>query len=103
MSGLLKTNEHSIERVARIVLGAGLIGAAATGGLGGWGYIGAVPLLTGIIGSCPIYTARTTSRYGARTAGRSRRPRGFRRTRHAAPGACVPPGAPADAEPGGGG
>ena len=44
MSGLLKTNEHPIERVARIVLGAGLIGAAATGSLGAWGYIGAVPL-----------------------------------------------------------
>ncbi len=57
MSGLLQTNEHPIERVARIVLGAGLIGAAATGSLGAWGYIGAVPLLTGIIGSCPIYTA----------------------------------------------
>ncbi|MGE3958143.1 MAG: DUF2892 domain-containing protein [Vicinamibacterales bacterium] len=57
MGSLLKTNEHPIERIVRIVLGAGLIGAAAAGMLGAWGYIGAVPLLTGILGSCPIYTA----------------------------------------------
>lgn len=56
MSGLLKTNEHNVERIARIILGAGLIAAASTGNLGAWAYIGAVPLLTGIIGSCPIYT-----------------------------------------------
>lgn len=56
MSGLLKTNEHPAERIARIILGAGLIGAAATGSLGAWAYIGAVPLLTGLIGSCPVYT-----------------------------------------------
>lgn len=56
MSGLLKTNEHTIERIARIILGAGLIGAVVTGSLGVWAYVGAIPLLTGIIGSCPIYT-----------------------------------------------
>lgn len=52
----LPTNEHPIERVARVILGAGLIVAAATGRLGVWGYIGAVPLLTGLLGSCPLYT-----------------------------------------------
>ncbi|MFN8065708.1 MAG: DUF2892 domain-containing protein [Vicinamibacterales bacterium] len=57
MAGLLKTNEHPAERVVRALLGAGLIGAAATGAVGAWGYIGVVPLLTGAIGSCPIYTA----------------------------------------------
>ncbi|MFN7915661.1 MAG: DUF2892 domain-containing protein [Vicinamibacterales bacterium] len=56
MSGLLKTNEHNAERIVRIILGAGLVGAAFTGSLGAWAYIGVVPLLTGIVGSCPIYT-----------------------------------------------
>ncbi len=56
MSGLLKTNEHTIERIARTVLGAGLLAAAVMGTLGPWAYIGVVPLLTGIVGSCPIYT-----------------------------------------------
>lgn len=57
MGSLLKQNVHSIERIARIALGAGLTYAAATGSVGAWGYIGVVPLLTGIVGSCPIYTA----------------------------------------------
>ena len=52
----LQTNEHPIERVARVVLGVGLIAAAATGKLGAWGYIGAVPLLTGLVGNCPLYS-----------------------------------------------
>lgn len=57
MASLLKKNEHPIERLARIALGAGLILAAITGAVGAWGYIGAVPLVTGLVGSCPLYTA----------------------------------------------
>lgn len=56
MASLLPKNEHPVERIARIALGAGLILAALTGAIGVWGYIGAVPLLTGILGSCPLYT-----------------------------------------------
>ena len=29
---------------------------AATGKVGAWGYIGIVPLLTGAVGFCPLYT-----------------------------------------------
>lgn len=56
MSGLLKTNEHNAERIVRIILGVGLIAAGVSGALGAWAYIGVVPLLTGVVGSCPIYT-----------------------------------------------
>lgn len=56
MSNLLKVNEHPVERIVRVVLGAGLVAMAAMGTIGVWGYIGVVPLLTGAIGSCPIYT-----------------------------------------------
>ncbi len=56
MSNLLKVNEHPVERIVRIGLGAGLVTMAAMGTIGVWGYIGVVPLLTGAIGSCPIYT-----------------------------------------------
>ena len=56
MAGFLATNEHPAERVIRIGLGAGLLWAASTGQVGTWGYIGVVPLLTGLIGSCPLYT-----------------------------------------------
>lgn len=56
MSALLKVNEHPVERVARVVLGVALVAMAATGTIGVWGYIGVVPILTGALGSCPLYT-----------------------------------------------
>jgi hypothetical protein len=56
MSALLTINEHPVERAARVVLGVGLVAMAAMGTIGVWGYIGVVPLLTGALGSCPIYT-----------------------------------------------
>ena len=56
MSAFLKVNEHPVERVVRVALGVGLIAMAAAGTIGVWGYIGVVPLLTGAIGSCPLYS-----------------------------------------------
>lgn len=55
MSNLLKTNEHPVERVVRVALGVTLVALAAIGSIGLWGYIGVVPILTGLVGSCPIY------------------------------------------------
>lgn len=52
----MKTNEGSVDRMVRVVAGLALIGLAATGKVGLWGYIGVVPLLTGAIGWCPLYT-----------------------------------------------
>jgi hypothetical protein len=40
----------------RIVVGVALIACAAAGKIGWWGYIGAVPLLTGLFRLCPLYT-----------------------------------------------
>jgi hypothetical protein len=52
----MKTNEGSIDRIVRIVAGLILIGLAATGTVGVWGWIGIVPLATGLLGWCPAYT-----------------------------------------------
>lgn len=52
----MKTNVGGIDRVVRIVAGAGLMVAAATDAIGAWGWIGAVPLITGLIGNCPAYS-----------------------------------------------
>ena len=49
-------NVGGIDRTLRIVLGLVLIGLAASGTVGWWGYLGVVPLLTGLIGWCPPYT-----------------------------------------------
>jgi hypothetical protein len=53
---LLPTNEHPVERVLRVVIGLALIAIVFTGPKTPWGWIGVVPLLTGLIGSCPLYT-----------------------------------------------
>lgn len=52
----MQTNEGPVDRVLRISAGAILIGLAATDVIGVWGYIGIVPLLTGAIGLCPLYS-----------------------------------------------
>ncbi len=56
MAALFPTNEHPIERVVRVVLGAGILSLAFIGPQSPWAYIGIVPLATGLIGSCPAYT-----------------------------------------------
>jgi len=60
MSSVLPNNEHPVERGLRVVLGLGLLSLLAFGPVPGWGLaglIGIVPLATGMMGSCPIYTA----------------------------------------------
>lgn len=56
MSSLLPINEHPVERVVRVGVGVVLVALAAMGSIGAWGYIGVVPILTGSLGSCPLYT-----------------------------------------------
>lgn len=48
-------NVGGIDRILRIVVGLVLIGLAATGTVGLWGWIGVVPLATGLLGTCPAY------------------------------------------------
>ncbi len=48
-------NVGGIDRTLRIIVGLALIAAAATGAIGAWGYVGVVPLLTGLMGWCPPY------------------------------------------------
>lgn len=52
----MKANVGGIDKILRIVVGLGLIGATAAGALPVWGYIGVVPLVTGLMGWCPAYT-----------------------------------------------
>lgn len=56
MAKFFAVNEHPVERVIRLALGVALIALAATGRIGAWGFIGVVPLLTAVIGSCPLYS-----------------------------------------------
>ncbi|MCC7382018.1 MAG: DUF2892 domain-containing protein [Deltaproteobacteria bacterium] len=56
MGRLFPKNEHNIERGARVALGMALLTLTFAGPATPWGLIGIVPLLTGLLGSCPIYT-----------------------------------------------
>ena len=52
----MKTNVGGIDKILRIVVGIALISMAALGVVGAWGWIGVVPLLTGLFGVCPAYS-----------------------------------------------
>lgn len=52
---LLVRNEGRLDRSLRVLLGAGLISLVFFGPQTGWGWVGLIPLVTGLIGSCPIY------------------------------------------------
>ncbi len=52
----MKCNAGGIDRVLRVVVGLVLVGLAATGTVGVWGWIGVIPLVTGAVGFCPAYT-----------------------------------------------
>lgn len=49
-------NEGRLDRALRVGAGLVLVGLAATGTLGAWAWIGVVPLATGLLGWCPLYT-----------------------------------------------
>jgi hypothetical protein len=51
----MKPNVGTIDRIVRITGGLGLIAASALGVIGIWGYIGTVPLVTGLLRFCPAY------------------------------------------------
>ena len=56
LTKILPKNEHHLERAARVVLGLALLTLVFIGPKTLWGLVGIVPLLTGALGSCPIYT-----------------------------------------------
>lgn len=51
----MKPNIGNIDRVIRILAGLGLIGATLAGLIGVWGWIGVIPLATGLVRICPAY------------------------------------------------
>lgn len=51
----MKCNVGPIDRVLRVIVGIGLIGLAASGTIGWWGYLGLIPLLTAVVRLCPLY------------------------------------------------
>ena len=52
----MKTNIGCTDRILRVVFGVLLIALAATGTVSWWGWLGIIPLATGLIRFCPVYT-----------------------------------------------
>jgi hypothetical protein len=57
-------NAGTVDRSLRLAAGALLLALMAGGQIGAWGWLGLVPLLTGLVGWCPLYQV-----LGIRTGG----------------------------------
>ena len=51
----MKQNIHNIERVVRVVNGAAIVSLVFVGPQSPWGWLGLVPIATGLLGWCPPY------------------------------------------------
>jgi len=51
----MSVNEGTVDRVVRIAAGVVLIALALVGPKTPWGFLGVIPLLTGLVGFCPLY------------------------------------------------
>lgn len=51
----MATNEGTLDRVLRVIVGLAILSLAFIGPQTPWAYLGLIPLLTGLVGSCPAY------------------------------------------------
>jgi len=52
----MKKNVAMMERAARVIVGLALLALVFVGPGTLWGLIGIIPLATGLLGTCPLYT-----------------------------------------------
>lgn len=52
----MQRNEGTIDRTLRIIAGLGLLSLVFVGPQTPWGWLGLVPLVTGLVGVCPVYS-----------------------------------------------
>jgi hypothetical protein len=53
---LLPRNESNLDRGLRVIVGLGALSTVFVGPQSMIGLVGLVPLVTGLVGSCPLYT-----------------------------------------------
>jgi hypothetical protein len=49
-------NEGAVDRAVRIILGLAVLSLVFVGPKSMWGLVGVVPLVTGLVGVCPLYS-----------------------------------------------
>jgi hypothetical protein len=52
----MKMNEGNVDRFFRVAVGLGILSMTIMGPQTLWGLIGLVPLITGLVGFCPLYS-----------------------------------------------
>lgn len=62
----MKLNEGGLDRILRIVVGLAVLSLAFVGPRTPWAYLGLIPLLTGLIGFCPLYALLGLNTCGVR-------------------------------------
>ena len=51
----MQRNEGTLDRAVRIIAGLGILSLVFVGPQTPWGWLGLVPLVTGLVGICPAY------------------------------------------------
>jgi len=58
-------NEGPLDRILRVIVGLVVLSLVFVGPKTAWGYLGVIPLLTGLVGFCPLYALlRISTRRG---------------------------------------
>ena len=52
----MKANVGGVDRALRVIVGIVLIGLTLAGTIGAWGWLGVIPLATGLFRTCPGYS-----------------------------------------------
>ena len=66
----MKSNMGTIDRAVRVIVGLVLIALALTGTVGVWGWLGVVPVITGALGNCPLYSVIGLNTCGKKGCGK---------------------------------
>lgn len=61
----MKLNEGAVDRILRVIVGIAVLSLAFIGPKTPWAYLGVVPLLTGLVGFCPLYALLGINTCGA--------------------------------------
>ncbi len=62
---MLKTNEGNSDRTMRVTFGLLLVSLVFFGPQTPWGWLGLIPIATGLIGFCPLYAVLGINTCGA--------------------------------------
>jgi hypothetical protein len=64
----MRANEGGLDRAVRVIVGLAILSLAFVGPQTPWGYLGVIPLLTGLVGFCPAYALFGINTCGVRKA-----------------------------------